>query len=424
MNGDGRKGPDPMTDQRSEGDVGPILHTWMAAVAPQRAPERLLEEAFARTMVSGQHRVYPWHGIRRDRAARSTQRRFAGIALGMAAVLAIAVTVGLVFRPGPGVGDGPSPTPSSSPAASSSAFPSPVVVTSTGSVPVTNGAQMATDGTAIWLLKTDGTLVRIDPLTNTIAASVTLTQTPGGFGYQSLAGDAAGLWVTDWDATSVLRFDPLTLDAITTIDIGAAPKGVLVTSTAVWVASTRGGAVERIDPATNTIVGPTIVGPTGPSGPNWLTRGFGSIWVGVPNRGSVFRINETTNAIEATIPILSPATPCGGLATTSTAIWVASCEGSHLVAQIDPTTNTVVAYIDVGGDSFVFAVVADRPWISPTEGQIVRVDPVSHAVDRVIAPGPEFASGGGDIVVAAGSLWIVDFAANRVLRLPIDAFEG
>ena len=59
MNGDGREGPGQMSDQR-QGDVGPILETWMAAVAPRRAPERLFEESFARTMVARQQSVYPW----------------------------------------------------------------------------------------------------------------------------------------------------------------------------------------------------------------------------------------------------------------------------------------------------------------------------------------------------------------------------
>jgi len=423
MNGDGRKGLGPMSGQPSEGDVGRILETWMEAVAPRRAPERLLEESFARTMVAGQLRVYPWHATRRDRRRWSAAWGIPGIALaGVAAALVVAVTLGLVFRPGQGSGGGPSPTPSPSPSASSAPFPSPVVVTPTASIPVTDTMALATDGTSIWLFTADGKLVRIDPLTNSIATSVRLS--PATDAYQSLAGDRAGLWVTDWDATKVLRFDPVTLRATASIDISAAPKGVLVTTAAVWVASTRGGSVARIDPETNEIVATITLGPTGPSGPNWLASGFGSIWAGVPNVGSVFRINEKTNAIEATIPILGPASPCGGLATTSTAVWITSCDGSSLVTQIDPATNTVVGTIDLGGKGYTFAVVADRPWISPTEGQIVRLDPVSHAVDRVIAPGLGFASGGGDVVVAAGSMWVMDWASNRVLRLPIAAFGG
>ena len=417
-----------MTDQRPESDVGPILHAWMSAVAPQRAPERLLEEAFARTMVSGQRRVYPWHVVRTDLAPHGAARGRAGFAFaGVAVVLVVSLSVGLALRLGQNVG-GPSPTPSplptpsATPRTSPSPFPSPVLVEPMATIPVTGVITMATDGTSIWLFTADGELMRIDPLTNAIAASVSLA--PATNAYQSLAGDGDGLWITDWDAATVLRFDPTTLLTTGSIDVGTKPKGVLITSAAVWIGNTRGGSVQRIDPTTNEIVSTISLGPTGPSGPNWLASGFGSIWAGVPNIGSVFRINATTNAIEAEIPVVSPASPCGGLATTSTAVWITSCDGSNYVTQIDPATNTVVGTIDLGGNGYVFAVVADRPWISPTEGQIVRLDPVSHAVDRVIAPGPGFASGGGDVAVADGSMWVMDWAANRVLRLPIDAFGG
>ena len=394
----------------------------MAAVAPPRPPERLLEEAFARTMGASQLRVYPWHAVGRGRRGRSASVGIAGMALaGVAAVLVVAVTVGIVLRPGHSVSGVASPTPSSSAPASPSPFPSPVLVQPTATIPVTGTVALATDRTSIWLFTNDGKLVRIDPQTNSIAASVTLSSTTDA--YQSLAGDRAGLWVTDWDTSKVLRFDPVTLRATGTIDVGTSPKGVLVTSAAVWIANTHGGSVERIDPKTNKIVANIAVGPTGPSGPNWLARGFGSIWTGVPNVGSVFRINETTNAIEATIPIVGAASPCGGLAATSTAVWITSCDGTNFVTQIDPATNTVAGSIDLGGKGYTFAVVADRPWISPTDGQIVRLDPVSHTVDRVIAPGPGFA-GGGDVVVAAGSLWVNDWASNRILSLPIAAFGG
>jgi len=351
---------------------------------------------------------------------------------GVAMALTLTVVAGLVFRPGQNIG-GPtqepiasppassSPGPSSSPA-STAPFPSPVLVTPIATIPMTGTMALATDGSTVWLYTNDGKLVRIDPATNTIGASVTLSSVTDA--YQSLAGDRAGLWVTDWDTSKVLRFDPVTLRATASIDVTTAPKGVLVTTGAIWVANTRGGSVNRIDPKTNRIVTTITVGPTGPSGPNWLVRGFGSIWTGVPNIGAVVRINETTNAVEATIPITGAASPCGGLAATSTAIWITSCDGGTFATQIDPATNSVVGSIDLGGNGYTFAVVADRPWVSPTKGQIVRLDPVSHAVDRVVAPGPAFLSGGADIVVAAGSLWVMDWTTNQVLRLPIAAFGG
>ncbi len=430
------KETDDLMDARSNRAVGPILETWMNAVAPPRAPERLLEESFARTMVARQVRVLPWDALRLGRRGSAAGNRIGRMALaGIALALTIVVVGGLLLRPSQeGIGGPspsvPAPSPSASPLASGrpspspsvTPFPSPVVVAPTAAIPVTGGLSLATDGTSIWLLAPGGKLMRIDPATNTVTASVTLT--PGGNAYQSLDGDRVGLWVTDWDGTRVLRFDPVTLRATASIEISSKPKGVLVTSGAVWVANTRGGSVERIDPTTNKVVATIAVGPTGPSGPNWLARGLGSIWTGVPNTGSVVRINEATNTIEATIQIPGPASPCGGLAAGTTAIWITSCDGGNLVTQIDPATNTVVGTIDLRGRSYTIALIADRPWISPTDGQIVRIDPMIHAVDRVVSPGPGFASGGGDVVVAAGSLWINDWAANQVLRLPIAAFGG
>jgi YVTN family beta-propeller protein len=284
---------------------------------------------------------------------------------------------------------------------------------------VTGTWALTTDGSSIWLLATAGTILRIDPGTNTIAATGTLD--PPTDAYQAIAGDRNGVWVTDWDANSVTRVDPRTLKTVASIDLGLKPKGLLVTDTAVWVAVTRGGSVMRLDPKTNKIAATIPVGPTGPSGPNWLARGSGSIWTNVPNIGAVVRINENTNAIEATIPV--PSTQCGGLAAGSTAIWITSCDGAPQVTQIDPATNTVVATVDLGGNGYTFALVADRPWISPEGGQLVRLDPVGHRVDRAIAPGAGF-SGGGDVVVAAGSFWVIDGAAGRLLRLPLEPFNG
>ena len=82
-----------------------------------------------------------------------------------------------------------------------------------------------------------------------------------------------------------------------------APKGVLATADAVWVADLRGGAVLRVDPAIDAVTATVTVGPEGPSGPNWLGSGLGSIWVDIPNNGTVVRVSPVTNTIQATIEV-------------------------------------------------------------------------------------------------------------------------
>ncbi|MEO7664069.1 MAG: hypothetical protein ABIV26_03015 [Candidatus Limnocylindrales bacterium] len=52
---------------------------------------------------------------------------------------------------------------------------------------------------------------------------------------------------------------------------------------------------------------------------------------------------------------------------------------------------------------------------------LVRINPATNTIDRVLRPGAAF-GGGGDIVVAAGSVWVADPYHDAVLRLPMSAF--
>jgi streptogramin lyase len=409
-------------------DLDPLLQSWMASAAPERAPERLLEEAFARTMGTRQLPVYPWHGLRALRRRGSTDRgrrdlTFAAVAVAIAVVLG----AGLVLRFGreevgrPSASAEASASPSASPSPSASAsFPPAIPVTPQATISITGPVSMASDGTTVWLFTSTGTLDRIDPTKNTVAASVQLPRASDQL--QTVAGNASGLWVTDWDANLLLRLDPQTLRMIAEIDVGPQPKGILLAGSSVWIANTHGGTVDRVDVTKNRVAATVTVGPTGNSGPNWLTQAFNSIWVDVPNITTVARIDPITTAVQATIVVTGSANPCGGLAVTSDAVWVGGC-GSSSLARIDPATNRFVANVEVGGANHVFAVIGDRPWVSPEGGQIVRIDPATNTVDRVVTPGGGF-QGGGDIAIAGGSLWIVDAANNRIIRLPLAAFDG
>ena len=323
-----------------------------------------------------------------------------------------------------------SPSPSSSPPVTTPAppasvrpFPSPVSVAPIAEIAIDSPYAFATDGTTIWAFTANSDLLRIDPATNTVAASVKLNLSTDDF--QGIAGDATGLWITDRGANKLLRFDPKTLRPVTSIDTVALPMGVLVTPSTVWVASTRGGSVQRFDPNTNKLTANISVGPAGPDGPHLLARGLGSIWTSIPNIGSVVRIDETTNAVLATIPVTGPVTgrnrPCGALAVGSAAVWVTICEDSW-AAQIDPATNSQVGQVDLDWAATI-AMVGDRPWIASQGPQLRRLDPASQTFDRAITPGAALARGGA-LFVAAESMWVMDFDAKRLLRLPLAAFGG
>jgi YVTN family beta-propeller protein len=267
-------------------------------------------------------------------------------------------------------------------------------------------------------------VARIDPTRNTAGPAI---QTGGTTDlYNDISVDKNGVWVTDWDTTTLFRIDPTTSKA-TAIEVGPFLKGVLATGSAVWVAATHDGKVYRIDPATNKVVATITVGPTGNSGPNWLGSGFGSIWVSVPNAASVVRIDPVTNTVQATIKTPVEVTPCGSFAFTATDVWTQSCGGQPTMARIDPATNTVAGVIRPAGPVSAPVVIDGAAWVSvdtrpAAPRYLARLSPVQDAVDLALAPGPDF-GGGGDLVVAAGSAWVIDGGNDRVLRLPLADFS-
>jgi YVTN family beta-propeller protein len=276
------------------------------------------------------------------------------------------------------------------------------------------------------VLTSTGFVERIDPTTNTAGAGA---QTGGPADlYNGISVDAKGVWVTDWDTKMLYRVDPTTSTVVATIPVGLAPKGVLATGSAVWVADTHDGKVFRIDRATNKIVATITVGPTGNSGPNWLGSGFGSIWTSVPNASSIVRINAKTNAVEATIKIPVEVTACGSFAFTATDVWTQSCGGRATMARIDPATNLVAGVIRPDGAASAPVVIDGAAWVSVdttpnAPGYLARLSAEKDAVDLGLSPGPDFA-GGGDLVVAAGSAWVIDGGHDRVLRLPLAGFPS
>ena len=96
-----------------------------------------------------------------------------------------------------------------------------------------------------WLACKEGHVVRIDVATGATRSIAT------GVGAHSFAVTEDAVWVTNYQANTVSRIDPLT-DAVTTIDGVGHGVGITTGGGSVW-ASTRTG-IARIDPATASIV--------------------------------------------------------------------------------------------------------------------------------------------------------------------------
>ena len=423
-----------MTGPRSDQDVQRALSAWMDEVAPTRPPVRLLEETFATTMRARQDGARPWNRIDAGRPGRSF-RPGPVVAVLFAAILIIVAFAVAISGGAPSAV--PRPAPSASQPVTNPATPSPLVTPSPGAalpaaesvtpdamIDIDRPIALAVGGSSIWILA-PGRIDEVDPTLNKFTGSAEIGSESDA--YQGIAANDAGVWATHSSTPPLTRVDPTTRKVTARITAGVAPKGVLATADAVWVADLRGGAVLRVDFGIDAVAATVPVGLAGNSGPNWLASGLGSIWVDMPNNNTVARIDETTDTVQATITIPPPMTPCGGIAVGPDAVWVTGCDATTTMARIDPATNVFVGTTELGGHGYNLVVINGAPWVSvdprgADAGYLARIDPATNTVDRVLVPGGGAFGGGGDIVVADGAVWVSDGYNNRLLRLPMSAF--
>jgi DNA-binding beta-propeller fold protein YncE len=177
-------------------------------------------------------------------------------------------------------------------------------------------------------------LIRIDPMSNRVVASI-----PVGIEPWYMAASDTAVWMTDWRTSAVVRVDPATNRVIATIaNLPAGPTGIAIAPGGVWVASSRANTLTRIDPATNLVANTVATDLT----PLPVLYAYGSVWVRNEFRegnGTVQRIDPTTDQVVATIAVGPDIGRDGldGLAALDGAVWVAGLS----LERIDPATNTV-----------------------------------------------------------------------------------
>jgi YVTN family beta-propeller protein len=313
-------------------------------------------------------------------------------------------------------------------------LPPAVAVKLTAAIRIANPDALTAFAGAIWVTSPAG-VERIDPKTAKVMATIKL----GSGDHAGISGDGSALWVSEYDSDTLYRIDTATNKVVTKITVGLNPEGVVATPDGVWVANHHDGSVSRIDPAADKVIATVHVTKAGNSGPQPIASGFGSIWVGSGNNTSVARIDPASDKVAAYVYDPSPAEPCGGFAIGADVIWSSSCLDTPVIARIDPATNKVVATVDVGGDpgnggAGEPILIAGAPWF-PVEpyvdrstgadqpGALVRIDPASDRVDRVLKIGGTFLPSG--MVETSDSVWLVDTQTDGGLvdRLPISALH-
>lgn len=195
-----------------------------------------------------------------------------------------------------------------------------------------------------------------------------------------------------------------------TLKIGGTADWVLVTSDAVWVASTKPYGIVRIDPATNQIISRVRIPGEACSG---LAFGFDSLWVPIcGSKPALVRIDAKRNALSATLPV-PPAGEEGGIAASNDSVWMVSDKVGTLV-RVDPSTNSVRQRISIPPGSFNPVFDGGTVWVTGVEGNsLTAVDATSGKVleSLIIGPNPRFLTAGG------GSIWTLNQGDGTVSRI-------
>jgi YVTN family beta-propeller protein len=132
---------------------------------------------------------------------------------------------------------------------------------------------VAAGAASLWVTNSaDGTVTRIDPVTQLATATIPVGRDP-----DAVAVNAAGVWVANAGDDTLVRINPDTGAVAATVSVGDGPSAVLATATALWVANARGDTVMRLDPRSGAVTKIIHLG----GSPTALVSAAGRVWVTV-----------------------------------------------------------------------------------------------------------------------------------------------
>lgn len=265
---------------------------------------------------------------------------------------------------------------------------------------------------AVWVSnRPKDTVSRLDPKTNTVAATIEVGKGP----CSGLAAGFGSLWVPVCGDKAIARVDLATAKVMATIPSGIASSegSIAVGAGSVWIMTDAKGTLARIDPATNALVAEIYVA----SGSYGLAFGDDALWVTSSEKSVVTRVDPHTNLVAETIEV--------GKAPRFVAVGAGSAwtlnQGDGSVTRVDTKTNKVVATIEVGvpGSGGDIAVGEGSVWVTAFEYPLSRIDISTNKVVQ------QFVGKGGDAVrVGLGSIWLSNLEAGNVWRLDPKRIEA
>jgi len=200
--------------------------------------------------------------------------------------------------------------------------------------------------------------------------------------------------------------------------------GATTTTSATTTTTTTPSTTPAAVVTDGTAVVAEVVDRTKVRGAFHLAVGSGSVWVTVPRRLEVVRLDRRTGKVRARIDIGGRgADNAAGeptfVAFGAGAVWATS-PTEDTVVRIDPSDDTVTDRIAVGDDPWQLAAGTDAVWVTNHHGSatasVSRIDPATREVVATVPMGTP-PQGPGHVAVGPGSVWVNVDSDDAVVRI-------
>lgn len=171
-------------------------------------------------------------------------------------------------------------------------------------------ASLSVDRAHLWLARTGGILMRIDP-SGTVTRQRKLVASA-----DLVAAGESGVWVVDQVTGVVTEVDPVTLEAIDEVAVSGNIGRIAVAGDYVWTLDWNIGVLTRISVGETQSIRQATVGEASD-----MAAGFGAIWVSHPD-GTISRVDISTLQVAPGFAEVSGAAIAIAVDAARESIWV------------------------------------------------------------------------------------------------------
>jgi len=152
---------------------------------------------------------------------------------------------------------------------------------------------------------------------------------------------------------------------------------------------------------------------------DWIAVAGSSVWVASAAPNTLQRIDPTTNKIVARIDM--PGEPCAGLVAAFDSVWVPLCSTPPSLARVDTRNNQLLALLDIGPTAAEGTITAstDSIWlVTDNQGTLSRINPNTNKVQQKIT----VSRGSYNARFSVDAVWVTNVEASIVTV--VDAMTG